>query len=141
MPAPQETAEFSSGFTPEQRQYLEKFLGNLAHIVPFVGIAPGGLLTATAAEAPQNLAEPVEATLFGKPLGDLTKQERWKFEENPLDIWEKLVAHAEDNRFPDEPDTFRFKFHGLFYVAPAQDSFMVRLRLPAGSWRPTRCMG
>ena len=23
----------------------------------------------------------------------------------------------------------RFKFHGLFYVAPAQDSFMVRLRI------------
>ncbi len=27
---------------------------------------------------------------------------------------------------------FRFKFHGLFYVAPAQDSFMLRLRLPGG---------
>jgi ferredoxin-nitrite reductase len=27
---------------------------------------------------------------------------------------------------------FRHKFHGLFYVAPTQDSFMLRLRLPGG---------
>ena len=31
-----------------------------------------------------------------------------------------------------QEDVFRFKFHGLFYVAPAQDSFMLRLRIPGG---------
>src|SRR5205823_7886781 len=29
-------------------------------------------------------------------------------------------------------DVFLHKFHGLFYVAPNQDSFMLRLRLPGG---------
>jgi ferredoxin-nitrite reductase len=132
LSAPSEAAEASSGFTPEQRKYLEEFLGQLAAAIPFVGFTADGRLTASSLEAPLNLAEPAEPILFGNPLSDLTKQERWKYDENPLDIWEKLVAHADDNRFPDEKDTFRFKYHGLFYVAPAQDSFMVRLRLPAG---------
>ncbi|HKB90559.1 MAG TPA: NirA family protein, partial [Opitutaceae bacterium] len=48
-----------------------------------------------------------------------------------LDIWEKLVAHADADQFPHEEDTFRFKYHGLFYVAPAQNSFMLRCRVPA----------
>ena len=126
-------AETSAGFTPEQKQYLEGFLAALAAQLPFVGHTNGGRITADPAAAPANLAEPpAEDVFFGTPLGELSKPERWKYDENPLDIWEKLVAHAEADKFPDEADTFRFKFHGLFYVAPAQDSFMLRLRLPAG---------
>ena len=53
-----------------------------------------------------------------------------EIEENPLDIWDKLLAHATENKAPAPDDLFRFKFHGLFYVAPAQDSFMLRLRVP-----------
>ena len=101
-------------FSPEQQRYLAEFFSALA-VDPAVP-------TATA----------VEPTVYGTALGDLSKPERWKYEEHPLDLWEKLVAHAESGRFPDEADTFRFKFHGLFYVAPTQDSFMVRLRIPAG---------
>ncbi|PTX92496.1 NirA family protein [Opitutus sp. ER46] len=130
-------------FTPEQKQYLEGFLAAVAAAAPFVGTTASGQLTATpaAAQSP-NLAEPPpEDTVFGTPLSELCKPERWKHEENPLDIWEKLVAHADGNRFPDEPDTFRFKFHGLFYVAPAQDSFMVRLRIPAGELTATQLHG
>jgi ferredoxin-nitrite reductase len=121
-------------FTAEQKQYLEGFLAALAAQVPFVGVTTAGQLTADPSTArTANLAEPAaEATVFGTPVGELSKPERWKYEENPLDIWDKLVGHAEADRFPDEADTFRFKFHGLFYVAPAQDSFMVRLRIPAG---------
>ncbi|HTL68033.1 MAG TPA: NirA family protein [Lacunisphaera sp.] len=123
----------AAGFSPEQKQYLEGFLAALAARTPFVGHTGGGLITATAAEAPANLAAPpAEDTVFGTPLTELSKPERWKYDENPLDIWEKLVAHAEADKFPDEADAFRFKFHGLFHVAPAQNSFMLRLRLPAG---------
>jgi ferredoxin-nitrite reductase len=123
----------SAGFTPEQKQYLEGFLAALA-AQPFVGETAGGQITANAAEAPANLAAaaPTEPSVYGTPLGDLCKPERWKYDENPLDIWEKLVAHADADKFPDEADTFRFKFHGLFYVAPTQDSFMLRIRVPAG---------
>jgi ferredoxin-nitrite reductase len=122
----------STGFTPEQKQYLEGFLAAVA-AQPFVGQTATGQLTATPGAAATNLAQPPpEDAVFGTPLGELCKPERWKYDENPLDIWEKLVAHADANKFPDEADTFRFKFHGLFYVAPAQDSFMLRIRVPAG---------
>ncbi len=130
MPAAPASA---TGFTPEQKQYLEGFLSALAASAPFAGHDAAGRITATPGDAPANLAAvPAEDTVFGTPLADLCKPERWKYDENPLDIWEKLVAHADADKFPDEADTFRFKFHGLFYVAPTQDSFMLRLRLPAG---------
>jgi ferredoxin-nitrite reductase len=45
-------------------------------------------------------------------------------------IWDKLLAHANEDKAPAPDYLFRFKFHGLFYVAPAQNSFMVRLRIP-----------
>src|SRR6478609_6547712 len=132
----------AAGFTPEQKQYLEGFLSALAVQAPFVGQTAGGQLTAAPGDAPANLATaPAEDTVFGTPLADLCKPERWKYDENPLDIWEKLVAHADADKFPDEADTFRFKFHGLFYVAPAQDSFMLRLRLPAGEISATQLDG
>ena len=137
MPATAPIEAPSTGFTPEQKQYLEGFLAALSASAPFVGLTSSGQLTATtplaAGASPPNLAAPPpEDTVFGTPLADLCKPERWKYDENPLDIWEKLVAHADGDRFPDEADTFRFKFHGLFHVAPTQDSFMLRLRLPAG---------
>jgi ferredoxin-nitrite reductase len=131
----------ATGFTPEQKQYLEGFLAALAAQPAFVGLTAGGQLTATPAEAPANLAAPAEPTVFGTPLGELCKPEKWKYDENPLDIWEKLVAHAEADKFPDEADTFRFKFHGLFYVAPTQNAFMVRLRIPAGELTATQLHG
>src|SRR4051794_36997335 len=122
------TAEVDTGFTPEQKHYLEGFLAALAAELPFVGQTATGQLTASPGSASGNLAAPAaEPTVFGTPLADLAKPERWKYDENPLDIWEKIVAHANADKFPDEADTFRFKFHGLFYVAPTQDSFMLRL--------------
>jgi ferredoxin-nitrite reductase len=127
------SADATAAFTAEQKQYLESFLAALAVRLPFAGHTAGGRITATPGEAPANLAgPPAEDTVFGTPLSELAKPERWKYEENPLDIWDKLLAHAEADRFPDEADTFRFKYFGLFYVAPTQDSFMLRVRIPAG---------
>jgi ferredoxin-nitrite reductase len=117
------------GFSAEQIGWLESFFAPLADR-PFVGLLPNGQLTSDSSAAGTNQA--AEPAIFGTPLADVSKPERWKYDENPLDIWDKLVAHADADRFPDEADTFRFKFHGLFYVAPAQDSFMLRLRIPAG---------
>lgn len=97
---------------------------------PFVGTTAAGQLTAKPGEsATANLAE-AEPTVHGTPLSDLCKEEKWKYDENPLDAWDRLLKHAESDQFPDAENTYRFKFHGLFYVAPAQDSFMIRLRVP-----------
>ncbi|HRP04288.1 MAG TPA: NirA family protein, partial [Opitutaceae bacterium] len=136
------TSPSTAGFTAEQKEYLEGFLAAMAARAPFVGETPGGQITASPSSGAINLAAPpADDTVYGTPLGDLCKPERWKYDENPLDIWEKLVAHADKDRFPDEADTFRFKFHGLFYVAPAQDSFMLRLRIPACELTATQLHG
>lgn len=124
----------SAGFTAEQKEYLLGFFAGAMQrsARPFVGFTANGLLTGDPASGTVNLAEPAEETFHGTPVSDLCKEERWKHEQDPLDIWEKLIAHADDNRAPAPDDTFRFKYHGLFYVAPAQDSFMLRLRVPGG---------
>lgn len=114
-------------FTEEQKEYLAGVLAGSA-VLPFVGITGSGQITADPAAAGANLAAP--ETVFGTPINDLCKEERIKYDENPLDVWEKLVAHANEDKSPSPEDTFRFKFHGLFYVAPAQDSFMLRCRIP-----------
>lgn len=123
-------------FSSDQKEYLQGFMAGVlaSGQYAYVGATATGQLTGNpGAAATGNLAAPpAEDSVFGTPLADLSKPERWKLEENGLDVWEKLVAHADADKFPDEPDTFRFKYHGLFYVAPAQDSFMMRLRIPAG---------
>lgn len=124
----------SAAFTEEQAAYLRAvFSGPLQNLLrPFVGQTASGLLTHDAASGATNLAARKEETFFGTPVDELCREERWKYEQNPLDIWDKLLTHADENRAPAAEDLFRFKFHGLFYVAPAQDSFMLRLRVPGG---------
>ncbi len=123
----------SGSFTAEQKEYLQGFFAGVAHrgMLPFVGQTASGEITNDPESGAVNqAAEAPEATYFGTPLSELCKEERWKYEEHPLDIWDKLLAHAGENKPPASDDLFRFKFHGLFYVAPAQDSFMLRLRVP-----------
>jgi len=128
------TSTYSGEFRSDQKEYLAGFFAGLAQqrISPLTGLTPIGLITSDPQSGAQNLAEPVEETYHGVPLSDLCREERWKAERNPLDIWDRLLVHADKNQAPVAEDVFRFKFHGLFYVAPAQDSFMLRLRIPGG---------
>src|SRR5579863_5091506 len=123
-----------AGFNAEQKEYLLGFFAGALQRGgrPFVGQTASGLLTNDRALVAINPAEPGEDMVHGTPVSDLSREELWKYEQNPLDLWDKLVAHADENRVPAVEDIFRFKFHGLFYVAPAQDSFMLRLRIPGG---------
>lgn len=144
-----ESVELSSDppslpFSPEQKEYLAGFMAGMSASGVFVGTTAGGQLAATAGAAGvgANLAAPPpEDTVFGTPLADLCKEERWKYDENPLDAWERLLEHADADKFPDAENTYRFKAHGLFYVAPAQDSFMLRLRIPACEMTATQLHG
>ena len=126
-------------FTREQKEYLQGYFAGLAcnGMIPFVGHLPDGRITNVSAPGLVNsAAEPAtpaqEKTVYGTPVSDLCEQELWKLEQHGLDVWDKLLAHANEDKFPDKPDTFRFRYHGLFYVAPAQKSFMLRCRIPAG---------
>lgn len=60
---------------------------------------------------------------------------------HPLDAFPRLLDCVATNRPPDEEDRFRFQWFGLFYQAPAQDAFVLRLRLPGGRLRPFQLAG
>ncbi len=62
----------------------------------------------------------------------LTPEESARREKHPLDSWQDLCDRAAKGQFPRGTDVLATKYHGLFYVAPAQDSYMCRLRFPAG---------
>lgn len=133
-----------SPFNPEQKEYLSGLLAGIAQrqLYPYVGAVPeSGTLTDNPARGGPNLAAPPEETVHGTPISDLTRQELWKRELHGLDAWDRLLEHAEQNRFPDAADTFRFRYHGLFYVAPAQNSFMLRCRIPAGELTAAQLSG
>ena len=64
--------------------------------------------------------------------GKLVPEEEAKRARNPLDRYDEIAARAAEGRSPKGLDVFMIKYQGLFYVAPAQDSFMVRMRMPGG---------
>ena len=135
----------SAAFDPVQKEYLQGFMAGVAAsgLIPFAGHTGAGLITAQSSQAATgNLAAaPIEDTVFGTALGDLCKEERWKYDENPIDAWDRLLRHADEDKLPDPENTYRFKTFGLFYVAPAQDSFMLRLRVPACELSATQLHG
>jgi ferredoxin-nitrite reductase len=133
-----ETALPDIEFNRQQKEYLQGYFAGLAcsGMAPFVGHLPDGRMTNVPAPGLVNSAADPETsagkTFYGTPVSDLCEQEHWKLEQHGLEVWDKLIAHADEDKFPDKPDTFRFRYHGLFYVAPAQKSFMLRCRIPAG---------
>src|SRR5215212_1728212 len=109
--------EHSAEFTTEQKEYLAGFLEGIARRgLPYVGATANGQFTSEPAHGGANLAAPKEENIFGTPLADVTKQERWKHEEHPLDGWDRILEHAEAAKFTDEENTYRFRNFGLFYV-------------------------
>lgn len=134
-PSPTHSKIDNPTFTEVQKQYLRGFFADVQQrgLIPFAGHLTDGRVTNDPSSGAKNLAaENIEPLYFGTPISELCREEVWKYEQNGLDIWDKLLAHASEDRAPAPDDLFRFKFHGLFYVAPAQDSFMLRLRAPGG---------
>lgn len=131
-----------SGFTAEQEQYLRGFFAGVANRLPFVGQTASGSLTVDPTQAGVNLAAPVEEpSFFGTPISDLCQEELWKYQRNPLDLWDELLECSSTNAAPNPERRYRMKFHGLFHVAPAQDSFMLRMRVPGGVLTSTQLRG
>ncbi|MBC8097582.1 MAG: NirA family protein [Akkermansiaceae bacterium] len=139
-----ETAvEITNGFSAEQKEYLAGFMAGVAQRNPglFVGATEDGSLTDDPSTGGQNLAASREETVYGTPLADVTKQERWKHEEHPLDGWDRILAHAEADKLPDEENTYRLRNFGLFFVGPVQNSLMLRCRIPAGELTSVQLTG
>lgn len=117
-----------SDFSTDQKRYLEGFVSGMQ--------AVRGSTAPPAVVSPQPMgpdASHLQAqdatTSAGKKLVD---QEKWKRAEHPFDAYPRLKAQAKEGAFPKPEDNFRWRYFGLFYVAPAQSSYMVRLRIPNG---------
>src|ERR1700742_1346019 len=78
----------AASFTAEQKAYLKGFFAALSQrgLAPFAGHTSSGQITNDPASAASNMA--AEELGFNTPVSDLCREERWKFEENPLDIWD-----------------------------------------------------
>lgn len=123
------TAEFST----EQKRYLEGFVSGVQAGRVARGMSPVGSGSAAPAEPMAPDAAHIKAQESAKARGKkLADQENWKREENPFDAYARFKAQAERGEYPKPPDNFRWRYYGLFYVAPAQDSYMCRLRIPNG---------
>jgi ferredoxin-nitrite reductase len=122
----------SVDFTDEQKRYLEGFATGLQ--ISRVGRGLGGASPGKANPEPSgpdaaHTKAQDKVLASGKKLAD---QEKFKREQHPFDAYPRLKEQALTNAPPSPADNFRWRYFGLFYVAPAQDSYMCRLRIPNG---------
>lgn len=120
----------SGDFSAEQKRYLEGFMSG-AQAVQGRGLAPGAVSAPPEPTGPEAASHKAMARTEAAG-GKLTPEEKAKREELGLDSYDRMKTHADQGVFPKGPDILRWKYHGLFYVAPAQDSFMCRMRMPNG---------
>ncbi|TWT55646.1 NirA family protein [Allorhodopirellula solitaria] len=143
-------------FTESQKQYLSglTFGTDVARAVRGLPVISGSGGSGTSIEVggggatvdgktvpygPEKIALDAQAATVGAGK-KLCKEELAKQSKNPLDMWDEIVAWSDEGKFPKGDDVFLQKFHGLFHVAPAQNSYMMRLRIPGGlnhAWQLT----
>ena len=121
----------SGDFSPEQKRYLEGFVAGL-QIAKAARVQGGSASAASAEPSGPDAAHLRAQDRVLKAGGKLSEQEKFKRELHPFDGYERLKAQAANNEYPKPADNFRWRFFGLFYVAPNQNSYMCRLRMPNG---------
>jgi ferredoxin-nitrite reductase len=117
----------SGDFSPDQKRYLEGFVSGLS----------ASRVARTNAPAKSEPVGPDAIHFKAQDRvvaagGKLADQEKWKREEHPFDAYPRLVKQAENNEAPKPADNFRWRYFGIFYVAPTQSSYMCRMRIPNG---------
>lgn len=110
---PKEVA--GSPLNTEQSSYLEGWLH---------GLRDRGVTFADVVPQPSG-PQPTDTS-------SLIKEERIKRELAPFEAYENLLQDARANRAPEPDNVFRYKWQGLFYLAPTHDGYMARLRIPGG---------
>lgn len=141
-----------AGFSPEQQSYLQGFalgadVARKVRGLPVLSasggpagetVTLGGQTSLPAPGAGGDYAaspEMIHVAAQDRQVaagGTLCNEEVAKRAKNPLDMWDEMAARAAAGEFPKGSDVFLTKFHGMFYVAPAQDAYMCRLRIPGG---------
>jgi len=117
----------SGDFSPDQKRYLEGFVSGLSASRAARAVAP--VAGAPIGPDASHLKAQDRVTAAG---GKLSEQEKIKREEHPFDAYPRLVAQARADESPKPADNFRWRYYGIFYVAPTQTSYMCRLRIPNG---------
>ena len=130
-------------FSSDQKRYLEGFVAGVQIAKAAKSVAGAGTSGAPAAPEPVG---PDAAGLRAQNRvltagGKLSDPEKFKREQHPFDTYERLKEHAAKGEYPKPPDNFRWRFFGLFYVAPNQNSYMCRLRIPNGILKAAQLVG
>ncbi|WP_439368120.1 NirA family protein [Bradyrhizobium sp. DASA03120] len=130
----------SVDFTDEQKRYLEGFTTGLQISRVGRGLAGGGGKANAEPVGPDavHIKAQDKVIASGKKLAD---QEKFKRDEHPFDAYPRLRQQALDNAPPSPADNFRWRYYGVFYVAPTQDSYMCRLRIPNGMMKHWQLSG
>src|ERR1700733_7341983 len=125
----------TADFEPEQKRYLEGFVAGIQIAKAAKSVAgtasPGGAAAASEPVGPDAAGLKAQNRLVASG-GKLSDQEKFKREQHPFDTYGRLKDLAAKGEYPKPPDNFRWRFFGLFYVAPNQNSYMCRLRIPNG---------
>jgi ferredoxin-nitrite reductase len=125
----------SGDFEPEQKRYLEGFMLGMQIAKTARSANAAGTANGAAADpepiGPEAAAWRAQERVI-KSGGKLSDPEKFKRELNPLDGYEKLKGQAERNEAPKADDNFRWRFFGIFYLAPTHTNYMCRLRIPNG---------
>jgi ferredoxin-nitrite reductase len=119
-------------FTEEQRRYLEGFVSGMQARRAAQGLQPlagAGVSAQPSGPDKEHLAAMTRFEAAGKKL---SAEEKAKRDEHPFDAYARFKSESANGQFPKGVDNFRWRFHGLFYVAPTQNSYMCRLRIPNG---------
>jgi ferredoxin-nitrite reductase len=133
-------------FTEEQKRYLEGFAAGSMLLANPAGAGLPTFATALGVSASLPASDTGTSSVPAGPEaihfraqdritaagGKLCPEEVAKRKRFPLDVWDEISRHAKDNVPPKGTDVLAFKYHGLFWVAPAQEAFMSRLRFPGG---------
>ena len=120
-------------FSDEQKRYLEGFVSGVQASRAAAGLKPLSGVGGGSAEPAGPDADHLKAMARFEAEGKrLSPEEKAKRDEHPFDAYARLKTESAKGQYPKGVDNFRWRFHGLYYVAPAQNSYMCRLRIPNG---------
>jgi ferredoxin-nitrite reductase len=119
-------------FTDEQRRYLEGFVSGMQARRAAQGLQPLAGAGDAAVPSGPDKEHLVAMARFEAQGRKLSAEEKAKRDEHPFDAYTRFKSESAKGQFPKGVDNFRWRFHGLFYVAPTQNSYMCRLRIPNG---------
>ena len=118
-------------FSEAQKKYLEGFFTGQSIARAARSSSAGSAVDDNLPAGPERIHFEARAKTIAAG-GKLVAEEDAKAKKNPFDMWDEINTTAAEGRFPKGSDVFLWKYHGMFHVAPAQDSFMCRMRVPGG---------